>query len=86
LTSAQFIEKTKRSLENSIYKRLYEELSVAATQEEKKKFPKPEIHRRNTGYAVDILLKSDLFSGTEPTINVGKYFVVVRVLYAYRGY
>jgi hypothetical protein len=35
-----------------------------ATQEEiKKEFPKPEIHRRNTGYAVDILLKSDLFSG-----------------------
>jgi hypothetical protein len=37
-----------------------------------KRISKPEIHRRNTGYAVDILLKSDLFSGTEPTINVGK--------------
>jgi hypothetical protein len=36
-----------------------------------KRISKPEIHRRNTGYAVDILLKSD-FSGTEPTINVGK--------------
>jgi FAD/FMN-containing dehydrogenase/Fe-S oxidoreductase len=74
LTSAEFIEKTKgNSLENSIYRKLYEELSVAATQEEiKKEFPKPEIHRRNTGYAVDILLKSDLFSGTESTINVGK--------------
>lgn len=74
LSSAAFIEKTKGdSLENAIYRKLYEELSVAATQEEiKKEFPKPEIHRRNTGYAVDILLKSDLFSGTEPTINVGK--------------
>jgi FAD/FMN-containing dehydrogenase/Fe-S oxidoreductase len=74
LTSAEFIEKTKGdSLENKIYRKLFEELSVAATQEEiKNEFPKPEIHRRNTGYAVDILLKSDLFSGTEPTINVGK--------------
>lgn len=74
LTSAEFIGKTKGdSLESSIYRKLYEELSVAATQEEiKNEFPKPEIHRRNTGYAVDILLKSDLFSGNEPTINVGK--------------
>jgi hypothetical protein len=51
-----------------------------------KEFPKPEIHRRNTGYAVDILLKSDLFSGTEPTINVGKYFVVVGCCIYHRGY
>jgi hypothetical protein len=42
LTSAQFIEKTKEAAENSIYKRLYEELSVAATQEEiKKEFQSP---------------------------------------------
>jgi FAD/FMN-containing dehydrogenase/Fe-S oxidoreductase len=74
LTSKEFIEKTKGdSLESVIYRKLYEELSVVATQEEiKNEFPKPEIHRRNTGYAVDILLKSDLFSGNEPTINVGK--------------
>ncbi|MGA9637754.1 FAD-binding and (Fe-S)-binding domain-containing protein [Flavobacterium sp.] len=74
LTSAEFIEKTKgATLENQIYKKLYEELSVEATQQEiKSQFPKPEIHRRNTGYAVDILLHSDLFGGTEPTINVGK--------------
>ncbi|WP_374175344.1 FAD-binding and (Fe-S)-binding domain-containing protein [Flavobacterium tructae] len=74
LTSAEFIEKTKgNTLENKIYKTIYDELSVVATQEEiVKEFPKPEIHRRNTGYAVDILLKSDLFGGTEPTINLGK--------------
>jgi len=74
LTSAEFIEKTKGdTLENKIYKTIYDELSVSATQEEiVKEFPKPEIHRRNTGYAVDILLKSDLFGGTEPTINLGK--------------
>jgi FAD/FMN-containing dehydrogenase/Fe-S oxidoreductase len=74
LTSTEFVEKTKGdSLESSIYRKLYEELSVLAIQEEiKKEFPKPEIHRRNTGYAVDTLLKSDLFSGNELTINVGK--------------
>ncbi|AWG22336.1 FAD-binding oxidoreductase [Flavobacterium faecale] len=74
ITSAEFIQKTiGDSLENQIYKKLYDELSVQATQEEiKREFPKPEIHRRNTGYAVDILLKSDLFGGKEPTINVGK--------------
>lgn len=74
ITSAEFIEKTKGdSLESAIYRKLYEELSNEANQQEiKNEFPKPEIHRRNTGYAVDVLLKSDLFGGTEPTINVGK--------------
>ncbi|WP_026728805.1 FAD-binding and (Fe-S)-binding domain-containing protein [Flavobacterium denitrificans] len=74
LTSAEFIEKTKGdSLENKIYKSVYDELSVKENQEEIiKEFPKPEIHRRNTGYAVDILLKSEIFGGTEPTINLGK--------------
>jgi FAD/FMN-containing dehydrogenase/Fe-S oxidoreductase len=74
LSSAEFIEKTKGdTLENQIYKTVYEELSNADTQNEIiKEFPKPEIHRRNTGYAVDLLLKSDLFSGNEPTINLGK--------------
>lgn len=74
ITSAEFIEKTKGdSLESQIYKKIYQELSLKKNQDEiKKEFPKPEIHRRNTGYAVDILLKSDLFGGNEPTINLGK--------------
>ena len=74
LTSAEFIEKTKgNTLESSIYKTIYNELSNKETQKEiVNEFPKPEIHRRNTGYAVDLLLKSDLFSGSENTINLGK--------------
>lgn len=74
LTSAEFLEKTKGdSLENKIYKTIYDELSNVETQKEiVKEFPKPEIHRRNTGYAVDLLLKSELFGGTEKTINLGK--------------
>lgn len=74
ITSAEFIEKTKgNTLESSIYKSIYEELSNVDNQIEIiKEFPKPEIHRRNTGYAIDLLLKSDLFGGTENTINIGK--------------
>jgi hypothetical protein len=63
--------KNENTLESSIYKIFFEELSNKETQNEiTKEFPKPEIHRRNTGYAVDILLKSELFDGTEPTINL----------------
>ncbi|MEC5165607.1 FAD/FMN-containing dehydrogenase/Fe-S oxidoreductase [Flavobacterium sp. PL11] len=74
LSSAEFVDKTKgNTLESAIYKTIYQELSVVANQIEiKKEFPKPEIHRRNTGYAVDILLNSELFGGTESTINLGK--------------
>ena len=74
LTSAEFIEKTKgNTLENQIYRTLYDELSIETAQLEiKNQFPKPEIHRRNTGYAVDILLNSDLFGGSQPEINVGQ--------------
>jgi hypothetical protein len=74
LTAAEFIEKTHgESLENKIYHSLYTELSDKATQLEIiKEFPKPEIHRRNTGYAVDVLLQSELFGGSQPSINVGK--------------
>jgi hypothetical protein len=74
LSSAEFLEKTKGdSLESNIYKTIYDELSNVETQKEIiKEFPKPEIHRRNTGYAVDLLLKSELFGGTEKTINLGK--------------
>ncbi len=74
LSSDDFVDKTKgNSLESKIYKTIYDELSNEENQKEiVKEFPKPEIHRRNTGYAIDLLLKSDLFSGTEPTINLGK--------------
>jgi FAD/FMN-containing dehydrogenase len=74
ISSNEFIEKTKgSSLESKIYKTIYEELARKENQQEiVAEFPKPEIHRRNTGYAVDILLKSDLFSGDESTINLGK--------------
>jgi len=74
ISSDEFIKKTKESaLEGSIYKTLFQELSDKKNQDEiKKEFPKASIHRRNTGYAVDELLSSDLFGGKNSTINVAK--------------
>jgi len=74
ITSQEFKNKTEEdSLEGSIYKAIYAELIYDSAQEEiKKEFPKETIHRRNTGYAVDEFLKSELFGGTEPTIDVAK--------------
>ena len=74
ISSAEFIKKTKEDTqEGKIYKSIFEELSSVENQQEiKKEFPKPEIHRRCTGYAVDEFLTSDLFGGTSPTINVAK--------------
>jgi FAD/FMN-containing dehydrogenase/Fe-S oxidoreductase len=74
ITSAEFIKKTKEnSQEGKIYQAILEELSPLENQQEiKEQFPKETIHRRCTGYAVDEFLKSDLFGGTSPTINVAK--------------
>ena len=74
LTSKEFKLKTQeQSLEGKIYASIYNELSQEQVQQEiKSQFPKPSIHRRNTGYAVDELLASDLFGGLEATINIAK--------------
>lgn len=51
------------TLENKIYQQIYNELNNPEVQEEiRREFPKPNIHRRNTGYAVDELLKSNIFT------------------------
>ena len=75
ITSEEFIKKTKENtLEGKIYKSIYAELSSKENQHEiKNEFPKEIIHRRNTGYAVDEFLISDLFGGKSPTINVAKF-------------
>lgn len=72
LTTEEFLDKTKLdSFEGSIYKNLYKELSDKDIQDEIiREFPKPQIHRRNTGYAIDELLKSNVFGGSKELINV----------------
>ena len=75
ITSDEFIKKTKEdSLEGKIYKTIYSELISESVQKEiYDQFPKEAIHRRNTGYAVDEFLASDLFGGDSPTINLAKF-------------
>ncbi|REG88350.1 FAD-binding and (Fe-S)-binding domain-containing protein [Algoriphagus antarcticus] len=67
LSKEEFAEKTKlQSLEGDIYRKVLEELSDSdARGEIHAQFPKKSIHRRNTGYAVDELLKAEIFEGEE---------------------
>lgn len=72
LSKEEFLKKTElNSLEGKIYKTLYNELISEETQQEIwKEFPKPEIHRRNTGYAVDSLLNTTVFGEFNKEINL----------------
>ena len=74
LKSEEFLLKMNGdTLESSIYKTIYDELNNVENQLEiKKEYPKNSIHRRNNGYAVDELLKSKLFGGDDPYINLSK--------------
>lgn len=74
LSSKEFEEKISGdTLENRIYKHIRTTLSNEEIQSEiKKVFPDPEIERRNTGYALDLLLNSDIFSKTEGLFNFSK--------------
>ncbi len=59
------------SLESRIYQQLYKELNDPAQREEiEQQYPKPHIHRRNTGYAVDLLLRQQPFSPDGPLMNL----------------
>lgn len=63
----------KNSLEGHIYKFIHEELKPKSVQNQIiESFPRPEIHRRNTGYAIDELIKSEVFSNTTEPFNMCK--------------
>ncbi|MFT4831547.1 MAG: FAD/FMN-containing dehydrogenase/Fe-S oxidoreductase [Psychroserpens sp.] len=74
ISKGDFTKKmTLDSLEGSIYSNLYKELSDKVIQDEiLEEFPKPSIHRRNTGYAVDEILKSNVFTDVDEDINLCK--------------
>jgi FAD/FMN-containing dehydrogenase/Fe-S oxidoreductase len=74
ISSEEFkIKAQKNNLEGKIYSAIFNELSQQINQQEiKDQFPKSSIHRRNTGYAVDELLSSNLFGGQESTLNIAK--------------
>ncbi|MDO3695896.1 FAD-linked oxidase C-terminal domain-containing protein [Wenyingzhuangia sp. chi5] len=64
---------TLDSVEGYIYKMILNQFSKHEVQQEIiKEFPNADIHRRNTGYAIDELLKFEMFGGTEKTINLAK--------------
>jgi FAD/FMN-containing dehydrogenase/Fe-S oxidoreductase len=74
LTKNEFKEKLKiNSLEGHIYKTIYNELNSEVVQKNiLEQFPKPEIHRRNTGYAIDELIKTYALSENTENFNMCK--------------
>ena len=79
---AVFNSKTKKqldqlreenTLEGSIYRFLLNQLDNELLQKEiKKQFPKPSIHRRNTGYAIDSILHMHPFLKNGEELNLSK--------------
>ncbi|WP_040398125.1 FAD-binding and (Fe-S)-binding domain-containing protein [Cesiribacter andamanensis] len=60
-------------LESELYRHIYQTLSEPANAEEiRREFPKPSIPRRNTGYALDMLLNSQPFTPDGPPFNFCK--------------
>ncbi|QCW99991.1 FAD-binding protein [Aggregatimonas sangjinii] len=72
LTQEEFMAKmVGDSVEASLYQNMYKELSNSSIKSEiETEFPKPTIHRRNTGYAVDELLKNNIFGSAPDNINL----------------
>src|SRR5690606_913106 len=58
-------------MEGELYSRIQQELENPDMQQQiREHFPKPSIHRRNTGYAVDYLLNSEVFTDAGPAFNL----------------
>lgn len=74
LTKEEFFAKIQlETLEGSIYKTVFNQLSSEEVKGNiKKGFPKQEIHRRNTGYPIDELIKSEVFNGPGGKFNMCK--------------
>jgi len=71
ISNEEFKSKTKgNSLENSIYRSIDHILSNNKNQAEiKKEFPDPSLKRRNTGYALDLLLNLQPFNSDGNRFN-----------------
>ncbi|MDT0539806.1 FAD-linked oxidase C-terminal domain-containing protein [Croceitalea sp. P059] len=71
--SAFKLKTQEETLEGKLYKVIENELADVGIQDNIiKEFPKANIHRRNTGYAVDELLKNDVFSSSKEQFNMCK--------------
>ena len=69
LTIPQFEEKCQLvGLEGDIYRNIYHLLSNPDNKENiRREYPKSSINRRNTGYAIDVLMESNIFSNNSLT-------------------
>jgi len=72
ISSSEFEElKIGNSFKSEIYQKLYNLLSPAEVQKEiTKEFPLETIHRRNTGYAIDSLISTEVFSESDNPLNL----------------
>lgn len=70
----EFEKKSKSdNLEGKIYKKLKEILDDPVNREEiEREYPNPKLNRRNTGYALDLLMKSQPFVEEGPAFNMSK--------------
>lgn len=74
LSKEEFQEKRLlETLEGKLYRHIYDLLSETKNQEEiTNQFPKASIHRRNTGYALDIVMNSEVFNASTQKFNFCK--------------
>ncbi len=74
LTKDEFNLKTKgTSLEASLYKHIYSELDNPVIRSQiESGYPKASITRRNTGYAVDALMQTNVFEESKEDFNFSK--------------
>jgi len=74
LSKEEFEEKCLlKTMEGEIYRNIKEMLSDEENAGRiRNEFPRPEINRRNNGYAIDYLLESNIFSGNDEQFNFCK--------------
>ncbi len=74
LSKGEYEQKCKGStLENKIYQTVNEILSDSKNQTIiKKEYPRSDLNRRNNGYAIDLLLESNIFNDTDKSFNFCK--------------
>ena len=71
LSKEQFEEKCLfNGMEGNVYRNVFEILNEFENQEEiRAQFPHPKLERRNTGYAIDVLLESEPFTQGKSWFN-----------------
>ena len=62
---------TLDSLEGSVYRNIRDTLSDPVNRKEiREQFPHPDLKRRNNGYALDLLMETDPFTGNGKKLNI----------------